>query len=174
MAWSSEGRDPAAAKSAAEGGARLRRAGGERGAQSQPRRHCSRAPNSGGDGVRGAGGGRAGPSPPVRSARGLARPQGTASLGRRERRGSAARSRGGLEGVDCERLQSCSQDPLFERLGETHLQKVRSRLRRTGESEDSGDIRATFQRPSQLPFPHSRGSGRDRRYRSVHLVNSRR
>lgn len=96
MAWSSEGRDPAAAKSAAEGGARLRRAGGERGAQSQPRRHCSRAPNSGGDGDRGAGGGRAGPSPPVRSARGLARPQGTANLGRRERRGSAARSRGGL------------------------------------------------------------------------------
>lgn len=110
MAWSSEGRDPAAAKSAAEGGARLRRAGGERGAQSQPRRHCSRAPNSGGDGDRGAGGGRAGPSPPERSARGLARPQGTANLGRRERRGSAARSRGGLEGVDCERLQSCSQD----------------------------------------------------------------
>lgn len=96
MAWSSEGRDPAAAKSAAEGGARLRRAGGERGAQSQPRRHCSRAPNSGGDGDRGAGGGRAGPSPPVRSARGLARPQGTAHRGRKERRGSAARSRGGL------------------------------------------------------------------------------
>lgn len=96
MAWSSEGRDPAAANSAAEGGARLRRAGGERGAQSQPRRHCSRAPNSGGDGDRGAGGGRAGPSPPVRTARGLARPQGTANPGRRERRGSAARSRGGL------------------------------------------------------------------------------
>lgn len=97
MAWSSEGRDPAAANSAAEGGARLRRAGGERGAQSQPRRHCSRAPNSGGDGDRGAGGGRAGPSPPVRTARGLARPQGTAHRERRERHGSAAPgSRGGL------------------------------------------------------------------------------
>lgn len=59
MAWSGEGRDWAAADSAAEGGARLR-AGGERGAQSQPRRHCSRAPNSGGGGGRGGGGGGGG------------------------------------------------------------------------------------------------------------------
>lgn len=42
-------------RSAAAGG----RAGGERGAQSQPRRHCSRAPNSGGGGGGGGGGGAA-------------------------------------------------------------------------------------------------------------------
>lgn len=63
MACSGEGRDRAAADSAAEGGARLR-AGGERGAQSQPRRHCSRAPNSGGGGEAG---GRATPRPPARA-----------------------------------------------------------------------------------------------------------
>lgn len=94
--WRGEarGRDRAAANSAAEGGARLR-AGGERGAQSQPRRHCSRAPNSGGSGGGrlgggGGGGGRGGGTTGPTPARGLAS---AAELG------SAANRRGELTGA---------------------------------------------------------------------------
>lgn len=58
MAWGGEGRGWPRPP-AAEGGARLRAAGARR--SSQPRRHCSRAPNAGGGG--GEVGGRHGPRP---------------------------------------------------------------------------------------------------------------
>ncbi|XP_032133056.1 zinc finger protein 503-like isoform X2 [Sapajus apella] len=151
MAWGGEGRDWAAADSAAEGGARLR-AGGERGAQSQPRRHCSRAPNSGGGGG-GGGGGAArrrddpAPRPPATrarpSARGLASAAapGAPLVGGRARRGAGpgrgggrlrrpsltepeAGSRGGLgKCLDCELFQNSVLRTHYFNIWEKHNQR---------------------------------------------------
>lgn len=60
--------------------------------------------------------------------------------------------------VDCELLQNSVLRIHYFNIWEKYIQKVHRGPRRPGESEDSDDIRASFQQPSQLPFPHSRGS----------------